>query len=305
MPNFARPLIGNTAHLSRGVLFRVTGMLVLASLGIPRQTFAQSATAGNPASRIVVEVASIRPSDPATCGEYPIIDNHGDRYDMRCVKVKFLLQTAFNVRDFQVIGGPNWLGSTQYDIAAKIADSSIDSSVPEKSVAELTDQERESKGKRLREVLQSLLADRFQLKQHGEAKQLPVFLLGVAKGGPKLKVSPNSSDVSGGLMLGRGVLAGNQTGVPFLAETLSQIVGRPILDRTRLSGKYDFELKWTPDESSANSALGGAAPPLAVADPDRPNIFAALQEQLGLKLDSSKGAVTVIVVDHIEAPSAN
>ncbi len=304
MPKFARPWIGNTARLSRGLLFRAV-MLTVASLATPRQTFAQSAAAVNSASRMVVEVASIRPSNLETCGEYPIIDNHGDRYDMRCVKVKFLLQTAFNVRDFQVIGGPNWLGSTQYDIAAKVTASSIDSSIPEKSVAELTDEERKSKGERLRAVLQSLLADRFQLKQHDETKQLPVYLLEVAKGGPKLKVSPNSSDVSGGLRLGTGFLAGNQTDVPFLARTLSQIVGRPILDRTGLSGKYDFELKWTPDQSSATDAVGGVAPPLAVSDPDRPNIFTALQEQLGLKLDSSKGPVTVIVVDRIETPSAN
>jgi uncharacterized protein (TIGR03435 family) len=213
------------AHLMRRVLFRAAGMLAVASLTSQRQTFAQSVVAADPASRIVIEVASIRPSNPATCGEYPILDGHGDRYDMRCVTVKLLLQTAFGVRDFQVLGGPSWLGSAQYDIAAKITGSSIGSGVPEKSVAELTDQERESKGKRLRAVLQSLLADRFELKQHGETKQLPVYLLGVAKGGPKLKVSPNSSDVSGGLRLGRGLLAGNQTGIPFLAETLSQIVG--------------------------------------------------------------------------------
>jgi bla regulator protein blaR1 len=257
-----------------------------------------------PASHIAIEVASIRPSNPEACGEYPIIDNHNDRYDMKCVNVKFLLQTAFNVRDFQVIGGPNWIGSTQYDVAAKIASSPIDSGVPEKNIAELTDEERKSKGERLRAVLQSLLADRFQLKQHGETKLLPVYLLGVARGGPRLKVSP-SSDVSGGLRTGRGFLAGNQTGIAFLAQTLSQIVGRPISDRTELSGKYDFELKWTPDQSSATNAVGGAALPLTVVDPDRPNIFTALQEQLGLKLDSSKAPVTVIVVDHIETPSAN
>jgi uncharacterized protein (TIGR03435 family) len=187
MPNFARPLPRNMAHLSRGVLFRAAGMLVVAGLASPRPTFAQSGAAVDPASRIAIEVASIRPSDPATCGEYPIIDGHGDRYDMRCVTLKLLLQTAFGVRDFQVLGGPNWLGSTQYDIAAKITGSSMDSSVPEKNVAELTDQERESKGKQLRAVLQSLLADRFQLKQHGETKQLPVYLLGVAKGDQNLK----------------------------------------------------------------------------------------------------------------------
>src|ERR1700754_2058068 len=81
-------------------------------------------------SAVVIEVASIRLSDPATCREYPIIDDHNDRYDMRCVRTSFLIQTAYNVRDFQISGGPTWLGSAQYDIAAKIA--ALPSDTPEK-----------------------------------------------------------------------------------------------------------------------------------------------------------------------------
>jgi uncharacterized protein (TIGR03435 family) len=154
-------------------------------------------------------------------------------------------------------------------------------------------------------MLQSLLAERFQMRVHRETKQPPVYLLTVVKGGAKLKISTSASVDSGALRPGRGFLAGNQVGVPFLGQTLSQIVGRPILDRTGLDRKYDFELKWTPDESSPNGPLGGAAPTLLAADPDRPNIFTALQEQLGLRLDSSKGPVEVIVLDHIERPSAN
>jgi uncharacterized protein (TIGR03435 family) len=257
------------------------------------------------AGRVVIEVASIRPSDPATCKEYPIMDNHGDRYDMRCVKTKFLIQTAFGVRDFQIAGGPIWIGSTQYDIAAKTESSPNESGVSEKRINELTDEERQSKGDRLRAMLQSLLAERFQMRVRHEMKQLPVYLLVVANGGPKLKISTKSSDDSGGLRPGPGFLAGNRIGVPFLSQTLSQIVGRPILDRTGLSGKYDFELKWTPDQSSANGPLGGSAPPLTATDPDRANIFTALQEQLGLKLNSAKGPVEVIVLEDIEKPSAN
>jgi len=255
--------------------------------------------------RVVIEVASIRPSDPATCGEYPIIDDRGDRYDMRCVRTKYLIQIAFGVRDFQIAGGPAWIESTQYDIAAKVESSPNESGVPEKKINELTDEERQAKGDRVRAMLQSLLAERFQMRVHHETKQLPVYLLVVAKGGPRLKINTNSSGDSGGLRPGPGLLAGNQIGVPFLSQTLSQIVGRPILDRTGLNGKYDFELKWTPDQSSANGPLGGSAPPLTAADPDRPNIFTALQEQLGLKLDSGKGPVEVIVLDDIGKPSAN
>ena len=253
-------------------------------------------------SAVVIEVASIKLSDPATCREYPIIDDHNDRYDLRCVKTSFLIQTAYNVRDFQISGGPAWLSSAQYDIAAKIASSPSDT--PEKNISELTDQERQTKGERLRAVLQALLAERFRLKVHRESKQLPLYVLTLAKGGPKLKAS-NDSNASGGLRPGRGFLVGNQTGVPFLAQTLSQIVGRPIQDRTELAGKYDFELTWNPDQSSANSAVGGRARALPVGNADLPNIFTALQEQLGLKLDSTKGPAEVIVIDRVDRPSAN
>jgi uncharacterized protein (TIGR03435 family) len=271
-------------------------------------TIVKSRISQNPPTtptRVGVEVASIKPDDPSTCGEYPVVDGHDGTYDMRCVKAKFLIQRAFGVRDFQISGGPAWLESTQYDIAAKIEKSPKNSGVPEKNVSEFTDEERRTKGEVLRGMLQSLLAERFRLRMHRETKQLPVYLLAVAKGGAKLKSSGDFSNVSGGLRAGNGFLAGDNARIPFLSQTLSQIVGRPILDRTDLTGKYDFELKWTPDQSSANTALGEALPQLPTADPDLPNIFTALQEQLGLKLDSSKGPVEVIVVDYVERSSAN
>ena len=250
-----------------------------------------------------IEVASIRPSDPASCREYPIIDSHNDRFDMKCVKANLLLEIAYNVREFQIASGPKWIGATQYDIAVKTESSSNGNATPDKDVASLTDDERRTNGQRLREMLRSLLADRFRLALHNETREQTVLQLNVAKGGPKLKEI--SSDISGGLRTGRGFLAGTQIGIPFLAQTLSQIVGQPILDQTGLTGKYDFELRWAPDEGSPNNALGETLTPQASVDSDRPNIFTALQEQIGLKLESGKGPVAVIVVDHIETPSAN
>src|ERR1700733_8929088 len=87
-------------------------------------------------THVGIEVASIKPGDPSTCGEYPIVDGHRGPYDMRCVKAKLLIHLAFNVRDFQIAGGPAWLESTQYDIAAKIEKSPKDSGVQEKNVSE-------------------------------------------------------------------------------------------------------------------------------------------------------------------------
>jgi uncharacterized protein (TIGR03435 family) len=250
-----------------------------------------------------IEVASIRPSDPASCREYPVIDNHNGRYDMKCVKAGYLLQIAYGVKEFQIAGGPRWMGLTQYDIAVKTESSLKGDIAPEKDVAQLTDEERRTNGQRLREMLLALLVDRFRLAVHEETREHTVLLLKVARGGPKLKEI--ASDVSGGLQPGNGFLGGTQVGIPFLAQTLSQIVGQPILDQTGLKGKYDFELRWTPDQSAPNGALGEALTLQAPVDPDRPNIFSALQEQLGLKLDSGKGPVVLIVVDHIGTPSAN
>jgi uncharacterized protein (TIGR03435 family) len=266
--------------------------------------FAQSPqSASSATTRVKIEVASIKPDDPSACRPYPMIDGHNDRYDMRCVKVKNLIGIAYGVRDFQISGSPGWLGSAQYDIAVKIELPANADRTPDKDIAALTDAERQIRGERLRLMLQSLLAERFQLTVHHETKELPVLVLKVAKGGPKL--TEKFSDVSGGLKAGRGFLADTATDIPFFAQTLSQILGRPILDQTGLAGKYDFELKWTPDQSAPNDALGGQIPPVASTDPDRPDIFAALQEQLGLKLYTTRGAVEVVVVDHVERPSAN
>jgi bla regulator protein blaR1 len=222
---------------------------------------------------------------------------------MRCVKAKFLIQLAFSVRAFQISGGPGWLDSAQYDIAVKMQSSPGSDRTPEKDVAKLTDAERRASGERMRSMLQSLLAERFDLEVHRSTKELPVLMLKVAKRGSKLR--EKFSDVTGGMRPGNGFLAGTSVDIRFIAQTLSQILGRPILDQTGLTGKYDFDLKWAPDQSSPNDALGGQLPPLPSTDPDRPNIFTALEEQLGLRLDSGKGPVEVVVVDRVERPSEN
>jgi uncharacterized protein (TIGR03435 family) len=280
--------------LSSGLAALMAGTIFAQS----QRRAAGAATSGTP-----IEVASIKPSDPSTCKEYPIIDSHNNRYDMLCVKTKYLIQIAYGVRDFQISGGPGWLGSTQYDIAVKTESSLEANQTPDKNVVELTDAERRASGERLRSMLQSLLAERFQLKVHVETKELPVLVLKIAKGGAKL--TEKFSDISGGLRPGRGFLAGTATGIPFLVQTLSRILGRPIQDQTGLIGKYDFELKWSPDQASPNGAFGGTLMSVPLTDGDHPNIFAALQEQLGLKLDSSKGPVDIVVVDLVERPSAN
>jgi uncharacterized protein (TIGR03435 family) len=150
-------------------------------------------------------------------------------------------------------------------------------------------------------MMQSLLADRFQLRVHHATKMLPVYDLVVAKGGLKLKET--AEDENSGWSKGRGSYSGHRISTDDLVFILSNEVGRIIVDKTGLAGKYDIALKWTPDEMAASAGQqANASPPAADAPP---SIFTALEEQLGLKLESAKGPVDTIVVDHVEKPSEN
>jgi uncharacterized protein (TIGR03435 family) len=169
-------------------------------------------------------------------------------------------------------------------------------------------------------MLQPLLAERFKLKAHTETKQLPVYELIVAKGGPKLKEAtpgdtyangfkgPDGVGRGGMMRMGRGQLTGQGVPITTLTNLLSQQLQRTVVDKTGLTGKYDLELNWTPEQGEGG--LGpppGAASPQAEPAPDAtgPSIFTALQEQLGLKLQSTKGPVETLVIDHAEMPSEN
>ena len=226
------------------------------------------------------------------------------------VSLQLLIRSAYGVEDNQILGAPSWIGSDQYDIQAKIDEADVE------SFAKL-DPKQASKMRM--QMLQGLLSDRFKLALHRETRELPVYALVVAKGGLKLQEAkegdtyPNGIKApdghpSGGMMrMGRGELAAQALPVGSLISILTQQLGRHIEDKTGLTGKYDFTLKWTPDEAESpmfRGALGGGASAPA-PDANGPSIFTALQEQLGLKLESQKGPVEVLVIDHAEKPIAD
>jgi uncharacterized protein (TIGR03435 family) len=178
--------------------------------------------------------------------------------------------------------------------------------------------------------LQSLLEDRFQLKTHTETRELPVYELSIGKGGLKMKLSDDQTPVKprepgappppppqpggpmrrGTMLLGRGNLQAAAINVTNIVQSLSSLVGRTIVDKTGLTGLFDVKLQWTPDP--AQGGVPGAAGPGPggpeagpAIDSNGSSIFTALQEQLGLKLDSAKGPVDVIVVDSVQKPSEN
>jgi len=219
------------------------------------------------------------------------------------VTVQILIQQAYQVRDFQVVGAPSWLSSRHYDIVAK-QPAGI-TTMPSDPMA-ATDQQRETFRNMRQAMVRDMLTDRFKLKSHRETRNLPVFALVVANGGAKLKPSngTNLSDPdlkSGMLRFNQGSLSGTELGISDLIEPLSTLTSRIVLDRTSLDGKYDFSLKWTPDMN-----LSSATPlPPSAAITDTPDLFSALQSQMGLKLQSSTSPVDVLVIDSVEAPSDN
>ncbi len=226
--------------------------------------------------------------------------------------VRLLMQNAYGLQSFQIADAPGWAGADHYEIAAKA--------------------EHDAPRAQVMLMLQTLLEDRFQLRYHRETRELPVYTLSAARGGlrlpaPKEGGCENPADqptqLAGGRMTppGTGALPptpcgsanvllardgarmmGEKVPMPELVRILSMVLGRTVVDRTGFTGIFDIRLDFLPD--SATPALP-PPPPDAVSDTTSPIIFTALQEQLGLKLESGKGPVEVMVIDHVERPSEN
>ena len=253
------------------------------------------------------EVASIKPAAPDARGMF-IRTTPGGRVNITNMTLKELMVIAWRIQPFQISGGPAWLDSAHYDITAK----------PETS----------PKQGELQMMLQSLLADRFQLTIHRETKELPLYALVVAKKdgklGPGLTESKEGSctppDPSkappppqpgkppalwcGGMMMNRSRLTAVSVPVANLTPMLSRLLARTVVDKTGLTGKFDVSMEWTPDETQAMQLPPGAPTP-PPSDFTGPSIFTALQEQLGLKLESQKGPVEIFVIERAEKPSEN
>ena len=198
------------------------------------------------------------------------------------VTVKAMVGFAYDVRDFYISGGPGWAGRDRFDIVAK-ADTS-------------------ATRVQIRVMMQTLLKERFQLAARHETRDATVYQLVVAKGDPKLK---ESSRAGGIRFLGRGNVEGLGTTMTGLAGYLQTLLGDAVLDKTGLTANYDFKLTWVPDEAQAGKPGAQGLPAANGAEESGPSIFTALQEQLGLKLQASKGPVETLVIEHVEKPSQN
>jgi uncharacterized protein (TIGR03435 family) len=254
----------------------------------------------SPAAGPAFEVASVKPSVPGTTGGRTQF-LPGGTFSATNVPLNYLLQQIYGLRDFQIVGAANWMSiiadgyNARYEIQGKGDPSATEAQV--------------------KEMVKTLLAERFQLKVHNETRELPVYALIPAKTGVKLSVAKDNGRPpgSGGIaLMDRGWIQGTNVTMKSLIQVLSTSLDRPVVDKTNFTEAFDFRLTWTADLDAA--ADPGCPASFAVMQerlklkPEGwscPSIFSAVQEQLGLKLDPQKDPIPVLVIDHVERPSAN
>lgn len=302
----------------RAVLYAAAALIVAAPVGfgvLHGQSTSSSAAAPSKPDQSApslpkYEIASIKP--------YKADDGPGMRVMMRItpdgvslhgVPLRMILQQSFSLEQDRITGEPSWTTSSRYDIEAKVE--------PE-DAPKLKDLKVDQRNA----MMLQLLVDRFNLKYHYEKRELPMYALVVAKSGLKIKPSKPDSDppdsnppnTGNGPKMGKGMMMMNPghfestgTSVEMLAHALSRQLGRTVVDKTGLTGNYDFTLDFTPDNSMMPIHGGPEGGPKPEMPPDQggPSLFTAVEEQLGLKLESTKATVDVVVIDHIDQPSEN
>lgn len=237
-------------------------VLLLASIG----GFAQSAA---PA----FDVASVKPHREGTFAHY-FQFLPGGRFRATNTWIKYVVEKAYDLKDYQVSGGPAWITSDRFDIDAKAGDAGAGEP-------------------QMRLMLQTLLTERFQLKIRQETKEFPVYDLVVAKGGPKIRALKPGDQSN--CRRDNSEICGLRT-MPQLADFLTNAAGRPVFDKSEIQGDYDLLLNFDVYE-----ARNQTAPP----DYNKPPLAIALQEQLGLKLEPRKASLPVLVIEGIHRPTEN
>jgi bla regulator protein blaR1 len=265
--------------------------------------FAQSSTAPPK-----FEVASIKPSS-GDDRRVAMLFQPGGGFRATGATLKMLLTLAYDVREFQISGGPNWINSDRFDITAR-PELSVGPETAANDPRAMSDSQRKTMQEQMAQRLQALFAERFQLAIHRETKEQQVYALLVGKNGPKVHETQDTSGPRQGMMrMSRGQVEGQGVSLDALVHALSNQLGRPMIDRTGLTGHFDIKLEWTPDPGQSATPLGGAPPPGVEAppppNPNGPSLFTAIQEQLGLRLESQRGPVEMIVIDRVEKPSEN
>jgi uncharacterized protein (TIGR03435 family) len=287
----------------------------------PSLAQSQSQSSGAGPVKFEYEVASFKPVKSSSGpGMFKVgIAMTPDGLTASNVTLGLLIQQAYGVQNYQIQGAPDWLNSERFDVDAK-----MDGAVAD----ELKNLSPDDRTAARQQMLRALLEDRLHLTVDRNTKDMPVYFLVVGKNGPKLQESkpdpavttaPDASSGGGGGVtrnfsksFGGGMQTFSASGAPIanLVRILSAMAGRPVLDRTGLTGNYDYKLEFSSEQGPSPVSSGGdgsgkgpeSAPAL---ESSGPSLFTALQEQLGLKLESGKGPVETIVIAHVERPSEN
>jgi uncharacterized protein (TIGR03435 family) len=267
-----------------------------------------SAASQSPSSKPAFEVISVKSN--TTGRNASIAQQPGGRFVASEITLRRLILYAYRGHQ-QFLGGPSWLDTDRWDIEARAAEGTVLPRAGQLDMAALDT---------LALMVQSLLEDRFKLKAHTETRELPLYELVIAKGGPKVKLSedqtPPSSLVGGGggrgaivprggIRIGNSDLEASAQSISVLAAAISNLYAdRPVIDKTGLKGLYDVKLQWDRDSSLNANAVPNAiaTAPSATLGPSLPD---ALEEQLGLRLQSAKGPLPALVIDSVEKPSDN
>jgi uncharacterized protein (TIGR03435 family) len=233
------------------------------------------------------EVASLKPNTSGDRWE-SVSPVTGGRLSAKNVTLAWMLKTAYHVEPFQIAGVPPWGNTERFDVEARAADGA-------------------AKADRIREMLQTLLAERFQLALHRENREQPIYSLVIARNGPKLAKAKHDTcaestmeDPCGGFRIAnRSRMWGGTVTVKQFADELTYMMGRMVMDKTGIAGLYDIRVEWTPEHFGPE--------PGTEVKPDEANgtLFTAVQEQLGLRLQSEKAPVDTVVVDRVSRPTAN
>ena len=265
--------------------FLITSLISICAISIASSQAASTpATANAHATASAYDVMTIKPN--ITGSGSMGMDTKGDHFVAHNISLKHLLQYVYDLNEDSILGVPAQLDSVRFDIEAKVVEPDLD------VLKKMNSEQR-------RAMLQPLVTERFQLKTHTESRILPVYELVVVKGGPKFKLAEDQTKLGWGdtgLYYNRSdiKLEGRGLPMPHLAKTLADQVHRTVIDKTGLTGNYDLTLQWTPDGAPASTDADST-----------PDIYTAVQEQLGLKLQSAKAPVEVLVVDHAAMPSEN
>jgi uncharacterized protein (TIGR03435 family) len=290
------------------------GLVLTVALNMAQAQDPQEPTQDGAAARRRFEVTSIKRAN-AKQRQPSLNILPGGRLNTTGTSLRRLIMFAYDLSPNQLSGTSGWMDSERYDVVAKPPEgvivgavgNQVQSTKANGKASSWTELTPGSEGAReIREMVQALLSERFQLKVHRQTKELPSYALVMAKNGPKLTEAKNPNSLQ---LSSRGKGETTFQGVPmsFLATQLTRMTDRTVLDRTGLTGSYDFTLNWTPGEkqkkTSKVKAGGGGKGASTTDQASGPSVFTALEKQIGLKLQSTKGPVEVLVVDHAQKPT--